>query len=311
MQIPVADLDGDGDLDFAVGRQERPVPVREPDEAPLKQRLLELSFNSCSNNNYRISNPARWPAFIRLNGRRNWNGAHRSARPQRLSRADQQRHGQARAGRARARRQAAQCRQAGARSGLESRQTTVRRGRLRARLDAEWIDLTLPAPGPAQRPSASRSRRSRAKSKICSARSASRCSMGPKSRPNTHNFDALNIPADHPARDMQDTFWLDGRQSAAHPHLAGAGARHGEARAAAAHDRARPRLPQRERGRLARAHVLSARRHDDRPRRLGRQPDLLHEDAAHRDLQARSDGAAAARVLSPSSSRASSWISSA
>jgi phenylalanyl-tRNA synthetase alpha chain len=25
-----------------------------------------------------------------------------------------------------------------------------------------------------------------------------------------HNFDALNIPADHPARDMQDTFWLDG-----------------------------------------------------------------------------------------------------
>lgn len=23
-----------------------------------------------------------------------------------------------------------------------------------------------------------------------------------------HNFDALNIPADHPARDMQDTFWL-------------------------------------------------------------------------------------------------------
>jgi len=25
-----------------------------------------------------------------------------------------------------------------------------------------------------------------------------------------HNFDALNIPPDHPARDMQDTFWLDG-----------------------------------------------------------------------------------------------------
>ena len=23
-----------------------------------------------------------------------------------------------------------------------------------------------------------------------------------------HNFEALNIPADHPARDMQDTFWL-------------------------------------------------------------------------------------------------------
>jgi phenylalanyl-tRNA synthetase alpha chain len=24
-----------------------------------------------------------------------------------------------------------------------------------------------------------------------------------------HNFDALNIPADHPARDAQDTFWLE------------------------------------------------------------------------------------------------------
>ena len=27
-----------------------------------------------------------------------------------------------------------------------------------------------------------------------------------------YNFEGLNIPADHPARDMQDTFWLtDGR----------------------------------------------------------------------------------------------------
>ena len=41
------------------------------------------------------------------------------------------------------------------------------------------------------------------------------------------------------------------RQPAAHAHLARAGARHGEAGPAAAHDRARPRLPQRERGRLA------------------------------------------------------------
>ena len=35
------------------------------------------------------------------------------------------------------------------------------------------------------------------------------------------------------------------RQPAAHPHLARAGARHGATRPAAAHDRARPRLPQR------------------------------------------------------------------
>jgi len=31
---------------------------------------------------------------------------------------------------------------------------------------------------------------------------------GPEVEDEFHNFDALNVPADHPARDMQDTFWL-------------------------------------------------------------------------------------------------------
>ena len=31
---------------------------------------------------------------------------------------------------------------------------------------------------------------------------------GPEIEDEWHNFDALNIPADHPAREMQDTFWL-------------------------------------------------------------------------------------------------------
>lgn len=35
---------------------------------------------------------------------------------------------------------------------------------------------------------------------------------GPEIEDEWHNFDALNVPKDHPARDMQDTFWLrDGR----------------------------------------------------------------------------------------------------
>lgn len=33
---------------------------------------------------------------------------------------------------------------------------------------------------------------------------------GPELETEYYNFDALNIPADHPARDMQDTFWLKG-----------------------------------------------------------------------------------------------------
>lgn len=32
---------------------------------------------------------------------------------------------------------------------------------------------------------------------------------GPEMETDWYNFGALNIPADHPARDMQDTFWLD------------------------------------------------------------------------------------------------------
>ena len=31
---------------------------------------------------------------------------------------------------------------------------------------------------------------------------------GPEIEDEYHNFDALNVPKDHPARDMQDTFWL-------------------------------------------------------------------------------------------------------
>ncbi|HEY4507391.1 MAG TPA: phenylalanine--tRNA ligase subunit alpha [Candidatus Paceibacterota bacterium] len=31
---------------------------------------------------------------------------------------------------------------------------------------------------------------------------------GPEIEDEFHNFDALNVPKDHPARDMQDTFWI-------------------------------------------------------------------------------------------------------
>ena len=35
---------------------------------------------------------------------------------------------------------------------------------------------------------------------------------GPEIEDEFHNFDALNIPKDHPARDMQDTFWVSKRE---------------------------------------------------------------------------------------------------
>jgi phenylalanyl-tRNA synthetase alpha chain len=80
---------------------------------------------------------------------------------------------------------------------------------LRERLDAEWLDLTLPAPGP----------------RAGSLHPITQIQMeiedlfvslgfmvldGPEVETEYHNFDALNIPAEHPARDSQDTFWLTG-----------------------------------------------------------------------------------------------------
>jgi phenylalanyl-tRNA synthetase alpha chain len=78
---------------------------------------------------------------------------------------------------------------------------------LRERLDAEWLDLTLPAPGP----------------RAGSLHPITQIQMeiedlfislgfmvldGPEVETEYHNFDALNIPPEHPARDSQDTFWL-------------------------------------------------------------------------------------------------------
>ncbi len=39
-----------------------------------------------------------------------------------------------------------------------------------------------------------------------------------KWRPNWYNFEALNIPADHPARDSQDTFYIEGSDKLLRTH---------------------------------------------------------------------------------------------
>ena len=75
------------------------------------------------------------------------------------------------------------------------------------RLRAEWVDLTLPAPGP--RPG-SLHPVTQIQNEIEDLFTSLGFAVldGPEVETEYHNFDALNIPADHPARDMQDTFWL-------------------------------------------------------------------------------------------------------
>ena len=76
-----------------------------------------------------------------------------------------------------------------------------------ARLGGEWMDLTLPAPGP--RPG-SLHPVTRIQNEIEDLFTSLGFAVldGPEVETEYHNFDALNIPPEHPARDMQDTFWL-------------------------------------------------------------------------------------------------------
>ena len=94
---------------------------------------------------------------------------------------------------------------------LEARQTEFDRLALESRLAAEWIDLTLPAPGP--RPGTLHPvTQVQAEIEELFVSLGFAVLSGPEVETEHNNFDALNIPPDHPARDMQDTFWLDGGQ---------------------------------------------------------------------------------------------------
>ena len=52
---------------------------------------------------------------------------------------------------------------------------------------------------------------------------------GPEVETPWYNFEALNIPADHPARDMQDTFYLEGSELLPRTHTSGVQIRYMEA----------------------------------------------------------------------------------
>ena len=94
-------------------------------------------------------------------------------------------------------------------SAWESREAAFETEAMAKRLDAEWLDLTVPAPPP--RPGALHPI-TQIQWEIEDLFRSMGFSVldGPEVETEYYNFDALNIPADHPARDMQDTFWLDG-----------------------------------------------------------------------------------------------------
>src|SRR3954463_8252038 len=90
---------------------------------------------------------------------------------------------------------------------LDARKAALESIALNARLESEWLDLTAPAPGirPGHLHPITQVQRELEELFV----SLGFAIMdGPEVEKEYYNFDALNIPADHPARDMQDTFWL-------------------------------------------------------------------------------------------------------
>ena len=88
---------------------------------------------------------------------------------------------------------------------LELKKRHFAEAALRARLDAEWVDLTLPAPGPRRGHLHPITRIQRELEELFVSLGFTVLD-GPEVETEYRNFDALNIPADHPARDAQDTF---------------------------------------------------------------------------------------------------------
>ena len=79
---------------------------------------------------------------------------------------------------------------------------------LEARLQSEKLDLSLPS---YQRPQGQKHPVYMVTDEIVQIMSRLGYSLrtGPLIEKDYYNFEALNIPADHPARDMQDTFFID------------------------------------------------------------------------------------------------------
>ena len=101
---------------------------------------------------------------------------------------------------------------------LEARRVTLDEAALTARLAAERIDVTLPPP---PRPQGLIHPISRSMEEMAAIFGAMGFAIaeGPDVETDWHNFSALNIPAHHPARDDQDTFYLTAPAGAPPPVL--------------------------------------------------------------------------------------------
>jgi len=92
--------------------------------------------------------------------------------------------------------------------GIEVRKTELEQAALAERLAAERVDVSLPGRGADQGGLHPVTRTMRRIDEIFGG-AGFRVAEGPEIEDDFHNFEALNIPAHHPARAMHDTFYFD------------------------------------------------------------------------------------------------------
>jgi phenylalanyl-tRNA synthetase alpha chain len=91
---------------------------------------------------------------------------------------------------------------------IEQRKSTLEQQELASRLGSERIDVTLPGRGRGQGGLHPVTRTLQRIDELFS-RAGFAIEEGPEIEDDYHNFEALNIPAHHPARAMHDTFYFD------------------------------------------------------------------------------------------------------
>ncbi|MBF0198248.1 MAG: phenylalanine--tRNA ligase subunit alpha [Planctomycetes bacterium] len=89
----------------------------------------------------------------------------------------------------------------------EKRRQEISEAEVNARLEKEWLDITLPLSHDEQGHLHPITRYSR-KIEDIFTKMGFKVLEGPLVEDDWHNFEALNIPPEHPARDMQDTFFM-------------------------------------------------------------------------------------------------------
>ncbi len=90
----------------------------------------------------------------------------------------------------------------------KDQESQIRKKELDQKIETDFLDLSLPGPTAGQGGAHPLSLVTSEIVKIL-GRIGFSVRLGPLIESDRYNFEALNIPADHPARDMQDTFYVD------------------------------------------------------------------------------------------------------